>query len=139
VGVDDQLLRYVADGSLVLIVQRLAVDKHPPARRLDQAEDDAEQRGLARTVRADDPGELALPERERDVAEHRPPAETHADALEPQQARRRRRWLFRWQRRPGYGGGFLRFLHAGPHSCSVEAFAATALRRSCTSVCIQVW
>src|SRR6185312_459788 len=104
-----------------------------------EAEDDAEQRGLARAIRADDPGELALPERERDVAEHRTAAEAHPDALEPQQVRRRRPRLLGGQGRVGYGGGFLHFLHAGPHSCSVEAFAATALRSSCTSVCIQVW
>ena len=103
VGVDDQLLRHVADGGLVLVVQRRAVDEHPPARRLDQAEDDAEQRGLARAVRADDPGEVALLERERDVAEHLAAAEAHADAFERQQ----------W--------------HGGPHRCSVETWSATAV------------
>ena len=78
VGVDDQLLRHVADAALVLVVQRLAVDEHPAARRLEQAEDDAQQRGLARAVRADDPGEVALTKRERHVAEHLAAAEPHA-------------------------------------------------------------
>ena len=118
--VDDELLRHVADGGPVLVVQcltvqGLTVDEHPPARRLDQAEDDPEQRGLARAVRADDPGEVALLERERDVAEHLAAAEAHADAVKRQQ----------W--------------HGGPHRCSVETLSATALRRSCTSVRIQVW
>jgi hypothetical protein len=63
------------------LLQGLAVDEHPPARRLDQAEDDTEQRGLASPVRPDDPGELALPERERDVAEHLASAEAHSDAF----------------------------------------------------------
>jgi hypothetical protein len=79
IGVDDKLLRYVPDG--------LPVDEHSSARRLDEAEDDAEQRGLAGPVRSDDPGEIALLERERDVAEHLAPAEPHAHALKPQQAR----------------------------------------------------
>ena len=91
VRVDDELLRHVADGGLVLAVHRLAVDEHPAARRLEQAEDDPEQGGLARAVRADDPGELALAERERHVAEHLAAAEADADVVEREQVRSRRR------------------------------------------------
>ena len=113
VGVDNQLLRHVADRGLVLVVQRDAVHQNPPARRLKQAEDDAKQGGLAGPVRADDPGELASPERERDVAEHLTAAEAHADTVKRQQ---------------GHG-----------HGCSVEVCAVTASCRACTSVRIQVW
>src|SRR6185437_2537802 len=119
--------------------QGLTVDEHPPAGRLDQAEDDAQQRGLARAVRADDPGELALSEREGDVAEHRPAAEPDPDALEPQQVAGSRRPLSRRPRRIRGDGGLGWFLHAGPHMCSVEVLAATAARRSRTSARIQVW
>jgi hypothetical protein len=115
VRVDDQLLRHVADGRLVLVVQRRAVDEHAPARRVGQAEDDAEQGGLARSVRPDDAGEVPRLKGEGDVAEDLAAAQADPDAFERQQ----------W--------------HGGPYRFSAETWSATALRRSCTSVRIQVW
>jgi hypothetical protein len=115
VRVDDQLLRHVADGRLVLVVQGRAVDEHAPARRVGQAEDDAQERGLARSVRPDDAGEVPLLKGERDVAEDLAAAQADPDSFERQQR------------------------HGRPHRFSAETRPATALRRSRTSVRIQVW
>ena len=46
--------------------------------------DDVEQRGLARAVRPDQPGEAALGDGEGDAAQHREAAEIVADGVEPQ-------------------------------------------------------
>ena len=67
VGVEQELLRYVAD-------QRVAArasapgDQHAAAAGRLEAEDDAEQRRLAGAVGADQPGELAGLDRETDLA-----------------------------------------------------------------------
>jgi hypothetical protein len=70
VGVQQGLLGDVADDVPASPRSIGCLDDHASGLSALQAEDDAEQGGLASPVRADDPGELALLERERDVAEH---------------------------------------------------------------------
>jgi hypothetical protein len=66
VRVDQQLLRDIADGGV--LCDRAFCD-------VLEAEDDAEQGGLAGAVRTDQAGELALSDVERDVLQDRPAAE----------------------------------------------------------------
>src|SRR5262249_21717251 len=132
VRVDHQLLRHVADAPLVALLPLPAVDEHLAARRLLQAEDDAEQRGLAGAVGTNETGELALADRERDPAKPRAAAQPYAYAVEREQIRAGhplRPCLLPCR--------FLR--HRCPHRRSVEAWPVTALRRACTSASIQLW
>ena len=112
--VDGQLLRYVPDQASAVPRLGTAVQQHPALGRRGEAEDDAEQGGLAGAVRADQAGELAGRYRERDAAEDLAAAESDAYVLQAQEV-------------------------VVCHRCSVETLAVTALSRALTSAVIQVW
>src|SRR5581483_1283351 len=65
--------------------QRRAVEPHLAA-EADESGDRAEQRRLARAVRADQRHPLPVLDRERDVRDDRPPAELDRDAVDGQRA-----------------------------------------------------
>src|SRR5581483_8959191 len=101
VRLDQQLLRDVADGCAECSAAR---------RRWLEAEDDAEQGGLARAVRPDQAGELARSDSQRHVVEDRAAAKPDADVMEIEN-----------------------------HRCSVDFLVATALVSAVTSASIQDW
>ena len=68
VPVDGAALRHVPDAAAVRVV-RAAEDERPPRGGLDEAEDRADERRLARAVRADDRGQRALRDLDVDVPE----------------------------------------------------------------------
>jgi hypothetical protein len=73
VRLDQQLLRDIADGGV--LGDRAFCD-------VLEAEDDPEQGGLARAVRADQAGELALLDVERYLLQDAPPAEAHSHLVQ---------------------------------------------------------
>jgi hypothetical protein len=100
VRLDQQLLRDVSD---------VRVQCPGPGRHRLEAEDEAQQGGLARAVRPDQPGELARADGERDIVEDRAAAEADADVGEVEQG----------------------------HRCSVDVLLVTALVSAWTSASIQ--
>ena len=129
VRVDGQLLRHVPDQPPAAAPRPgAAVQQDPAGRRGLQAEDDLQQGRLARAVGSDEPGELAGPDGEGDVAQDLPAAEPDADPLESQEVL------------PGLPRVTRHCLTRRCHyRCSVETLAVTALFRALTSASIQVW
>ena len=128
IGVEHQLLRDVA-GRAAQSPPRGAGHGDPPAARPLQAEDDAQQRGLARTVGPDEPGELTRPYLEGDVVEDRAPPEDDAEVLDRENGpAAAARGTTGRSGRDGRG-----------HRCSVETLLVTAASIAFTSAVIQVW
>ena len=83
VRLDAQLLRHVADRGVPRRARR-AVDEHRAGGYRLQAEDDAQERGFARSVRPDETGELTGVHGHPDVPQHLPAAEPDPDAVQPE-------------------------------------------------------
>ncbi len=113
VGVEGHLLGHVPEGAPVLGERR---PEHPDLTRARtlEAEDDPQEGGLAHPVRADEPGELALVDLERDVVEDGPPGKGDTHLVDGE------------HRRLG-------------HRCSVEVPWATAASMAFTWAIIQDW
>ncbi|MNJ62054.1 hypothetical protein D3C77_578750 [compost metagenome] len=70
----EQLLRHQADlrtGRAVVADDVVAIDQHPSATRIDDAADDADQRGLAGTIGPQQGEDLALADLQVDLLERR--------------------------------------------------------------------
>ena len=87
VAVEDALLRHVAD-PVAALARRAAVDHDAPGARLEQPEQDADQRRLAGAVRAEDGEELAVLELEAEPFEERALAEAEREVVDRDDAHR---------------------------------------------------
>src|SRR5205823_3526711 len=81
VAVERALLRHVAD-AVTALARRAAVDEHPSRRRLEQAEEDPDQRRLAGAVRAEHGEELARLEIEAETFPERAFAEAQRERVD---------------------------------------------------------
>jgi hypothetical protein len=145
VGVEQELLRHVADPREAPTRPFVpcapdprsalgAAEEDPPGARRLQAQDHPQERGLTGPVGADQPGELAGPDVEMDVAEHLAPAELHADPLHGEDRVAALGLLA--------GRGICSrsvALAPGHQSLWVETRRATASRSARTSASIQDW
>ena len=126
VRVKRELLGHVADQRVAAATRR-AADEHRSTGGAGRPQDHLEQRRLAGSVGADQPGELTGRDREVDLGQYLPAPQSRADVVDREDLLTRGR------------GGEVRWLGCRAHSFVVDFPSVTARCRACSSAIIQDW